>query len=379
MSKQLQNIVVLGGGAAGAGTALAIVNSSNFNPSTHRLILVTPRSFFVLLPAVIRASVTSEGDLEKRILMPYGDFLKGKGEVKVGKAVSFTSAEAGGEVTLESGEKLEYSVLVLALGSIWQGGALNIPDDETEAVESLKTWRANFQKATDIVLVGGGSVGIEYAGEILDFFPNKRVTLVHNQDNLLNNTYPERFRQAALARVRKTGTEVILGDRLEELEPSSVGTVRTKKGRTIHADLVIPTWGARPNTELVRKSLGSEALSLTGHVKVLPTLQLASHPRIFAVGDIIDWEEQKQAAKTSAHAGVAAPNVLAVATGASLTKEYKGSMEGISITIGRSAGVSYVGILWGIILGDWFTSFIKGKGLLIDMTRSHLGLPPPAL
>ncbi|TFK24562.1 FAD/NAD(P)-binding domain-containing protein [Coprinopsis marcescibilis] len=377
MSKSLQNIIVLGGGTAGASTALGIVNSGKFNASTHRLILITPRSFYVQLPAVIRTSVTAEGDLEKRILMPYGDFLKGKGEVKVGKVVSFTSTETGGELTLQSGEKLDYSVLVLATGNTWPG-ALNLPEEEAKAVESLKAWRAKFEKATDVVLVGGGAVGIEYAGELKDFFPTKKVTIVHNQDALLNETYPEKFRRAALVRVQKTGAQVVLDDRLEELEPSESGTVKTKKGKTIQADLVIPTWGGRPNTEFIGSSLGADALSTTGHVKVLPTLQLASHPRIFAVGDIIDWKEQKQQAKTPAHAAVAAPNVIAVATGAAATGVYKGSMEAIIITVGRSGGVTYMGLLWGLTFGDWFTRLIKSKGLFIDMTRSQLGLPAPA-
>lgn len=39
----------------------------------------------------------------------------------------------------------------------------------------------------------------------------------------------------------------------------------------------------------------------------------------------------------------------------------------------QNYGVSYIGLLWGITLGDWLTKMIKGKGLLVSMYRGKLG------
>jgi apoptosis-inducing factor 2 len=180
-----QNIVIIGGGAAGAQVAKDL--AAKLNPSTHTLTLVTARPFFVNLPALIRTSVTAEGGLEDLILMPYADFLvapkphpsgteKFKGTIKIGKAVSFTSEDNGGEVVLEGGERLPYSILVIATGNTWNG-PLNLPDgDFVNSKTYLDEWRAKFQAAKDVVLVGGGSVGVEYAGEILDFYPVRSPT-----------------------------------------------------------------------------------------------------------------------------------------------------------------------------------------------------------
>lgn len=160
MSDRLPNVVVVGGGFAGTGAAKAI--AEKLNTSTHRLTFITPRSSFILWPAMIRAAVTPEGELERHAILPYGDFLKGKGEIKVGKMTGFTSEEGGkggGVVALESGEHIEYSVLVLATGNHWSG-PFAFPDEIKEVVDNLKSWRAKFRKANDIVLVGGGVVAI---------------------------------------------------------------------------------------------------------------------------------------------------------------------------------------------------------------------------
>lgn len=70
-------------------------------------------------------------------------------------------------------------------------------------------------------------------------------------------------------------------------------------------------------------------------MKVLPTLQLHSHPRIFAGGDIIEWKEQKQAAKAPNHASVIAKNAVALLEGKEMKVTYKGSPELIAVSFGK--------------------------------------------
>ena len=71
-----------------------------------------------------------------------------------------------------------------------------------------------------------------------------------------------------------------------------------------------------------------------GYVKIRPTFQLQEHPDIFALGDIVDWNEQKQMAKAWGHAPIVADNVGAYLSGRTL-KQYKGSIEMILITNGK--------------------------------------------
>jgi len=89
---------------------------------------------------------------------------------------------------------------------------------------------------------------------------------------------------------------------------------------------------------------------------------------------VTDWEEQKQAAKAPKHAQIAAANILAQINGGAPNKNYSGQPELIIITNGKKQGISFMGMLWGITLGNWFSSSMKGKELMVSMTRKGYGL-----
>jgi hypothetical protein len=56
---------------------------------------------------------------------------------------------------------------------------------------------------------------------------------------------------------------------------------------------------------------------------------------VFALGDIIEWKEEKQMIKAVAHASIVVNNVLAVTGATPKFKEYKGSIEMIGLTNGK--------------------------------------------
>jgi len=86
-------------------------------------------------------------------------------------------------------------------------------------------------------------------------------------------------------------------------------------------------------------SLGSSVLTPRGQIKIEKTFQLKSHPNIYAIGDVTDWAEQKQAAKAPKHAQIAAANILAQLNDGAPKKNYSGQPELIIITNGK-VGVS---------------------------------------
>ena len=63
---------------------------------------------------------------------------------------------------------------------------------------------------------------------------------MHGGDKLLNAAYPDKFRNWASTRVQRAGIDVVLGDMVENVEPSN-GSVSTKNGKSIKADLVVGT------------------------------------------------------------------------------------------------------------------------------------------
>lgn len=367
-----QNVVVVGGGGTGA---FVIQNlSAKLDPSKYNLILITPRPYFLHLIGTIRMVVTSEGKLEERNAIPLDRcFANGNGTLHIGTVVSISdNREKGGHVTLADGKTVDYSILVLTPGSSWDG-PLAMPDGKAELAQWSKNWRSKFEKAEDVLLVGGGAVGIEFAGEIKEFYPHKKVTIVHGQDLLLNNTYPDKWRKDVEQRLRRRGVNLVMGDIVpSDALASEGGSVKTRNGKTITTDLIVPTRGPRPNTSFIGASLSEHTLTPDGRVKIFPTFQLQAHPRIFAGGDITDWPEQKQAGKYYKHADIISANVLSLLADQKPTVMYKGAYEMIVVTIGKTGGAAYFGVLWGLMFGDWVSSMLKSKDLVVSMVRKKL-------
>ena len=86
---------------------------------------------------------------------------------------------------------------------------------------------------------------------------------------------------------------------------------------------------------MIGESLGPDVLTKRKNVIVERTLQLKRHPSIFALGDIIDVVEQKQAFKAFGHGAIIATNILSLLNGSEAKKEYKTGTEMMIVTNGK--------------------------------------------
>lgn len=187
-----KSVVVVGGGGAGARLAASLSRSSAFSPSTgNTLTLVTARPFWPYLIAGARFTSSREGNFAEKCLVPYDKFFNnGRGKVKVGRVVKVEphpggdggkdtdgevndqgSSNEGGELVLESGERVKYDLLVLSPGSTWTG-PLAFPDSKEETMQHLDKWWTKFENAKAVVLVGGGAVGV---GMSCLYFVNEQI------------------------------------------------------------------------------------------------------------------------------------------------------------------------------------------------------------
>ncbi|ETW83688.1 hypothetical protein HETIRDRAFT_449349 [Heterobasidion irregulare TC 32-1] len=373
-----KSVVVVGGG--GAGSAVARQLSKKLDPARHSLTLITARPFYVHLPASLRMAVTAEGKLEDQILKPYDALVPARvGGVRVARVVGVEKAAAkdaedasaplGGWVLLQGGEKVWYDVLVVAPGMRWEG-PLAYPDSGEEILAFIGQWRTKIEDAKEIVLAGGGPVNVELAGEIKEYWPEKKVHIVQSGDLPLNKVYPDHFRRRVQQEIEARGVNFRFDDRLDELAPVD-GVVHTRKGKVIPADLVLSCRGGTPNTKFL-ESLGPDVLTEWGFVRVMPSLELQNQPGIFCAGDVLDNPERSKLRACWNHAAVIVRNVLDRLDGKPvLEAKYKCGREFIGISMGKSGGVSYVGILWGIILGNWITALFKSRTLGVRMLKYY--------
>ncbi|KAB5593020.1 Apoptosis-inducing factor 2 [Ceratobasidium theobromae] len=368
MTENKQNIVVIGSG--GGGVPLVQTLQKQINPATHQVVVIEKRDYYAHWPSLIRASVTSDGSIEEAGLIPFGRAFAPSVRLIHAGARQITSTE----VITDSGEHIPYAHLVLATGSLWNG-ALALPESRLQAMEHLRTFRKQLQSSKDIVILGGGAVGIEYAGELAYYHPKAKVTIVHGLTALMNDTYPAKFRNSLLDGVKNLGVDVILGDKISTSAVPEGGYLTSERGQRVRADLVINATGGRPNNAVVL-TLDNSVVTTKGTVLVTPELnvKLASGVRnVWAIGDIIEWQEQKMVFKAStAHAPLVAANIIAAIKGTE-PKAYQGKAETILVTLGPKGGRVNIPILGGIVGGDWLTSKAKSADLFIQPTRKGLG------
>ena len=153
-----------------------------------------------------------------------------------------------------------------------------VPDSRVirEWIESRNPRRA--------VVVGGGFIGLEMAENLVH--RGIEVTIVEMADQLMPPLDPE-MAEFVRQRVAKHVAQVQLGDGVEGFEQVD-GTsllVRTKKGASFSADLVVLAIGVRPESQLARDA-GLE-IGERGGIRVDERMR-TSDPQIWAIGDAVE-------------------------------------------------------------------------------------------
>ncbi|KAJ7144944.1 hypothetical protein C8R43DRAFT_1130366 [Mycena crocata] len=185
----------------------------------------TQRTFHVHLPALPRMVVTSEGNLEDSAFMPYDGLFAHDSNVN--------STDMHGTVEAIESHKIYFV----------RAGPIVLPLAKDEALRAIADWRVRIKDAESVVLVRGGVVGIELAGEIKDHYPEKPVTIVHNGEQLANAAYPAGFRKKLAASLRRHGVQDNSEDQIDSISDGFEVTVTIRRGVTLKYSLVLATRG----------------------------------------------------------------------------------------------------------------------------------------
>src|ERR1700680_2565607 len=199
----LPSVVVLGGGYGGINAAKALDDVADVT-------LVDPKDAFVHNVAAWRALV--EPEWLERIFLPYDRLLAN------GRFVRDRASEVDGRrVTLASGAQLEPDYLVLATGSSYPFPAkIDEPDTQTARARVGEAHEV-LLGAERVLLIGAGPSGLELAGEIKAFFPEKHVTIVDVADDILEGPYDQALRDELRRQLAGLGVELRLGSPLRAL------------------------------------------------------------------------------------------------------------------------------------------------------------------
>ena len=191
-TEERPSVVVIGGGYGGSGAAKGLDEFADVT-------LVERRDAFVHNVAALRALV--EPEWLERIFFPY-DRLLANGRVLRDQAVGVDA----GVVALASGAELTPDFIVLATGSTYPYPAKSGTDETATAIERYRESHDELARAGRVLIVGAGPTGLELAGEISDRWPEKRITVLEPEPEILAGPYKQELRDEARRQLRSAAS-----------------------------------------------------------------------------------------------------------------------------------------------------------------------------
>ena len=269
------DIVIVGGGPAGVTCALSAKNSY-----PEKSIAIVRKETKPMIPCGIPYIIHTLDDVKDNVL-PDAPLISNNIEIINDEAIGRNDHT----LILKSCEEIKYEKLVIATGSKAvmpniEGADLNNVYLVKKDKEYLKKFKQAVLEADNIVILGGGYIGVEVADELLK--AGKKLTIVEMQDSLLP-TMDEEFGNRVRKNLETRNAEVITGRSVKKISGSDkVENVHLSDDSTIPCDLIIVSCGYKPNLELV------ESFGLTyekGKGILVDAYLRTSEKDIFAIGD----------------------------------------------------------------------------------------------
>jgi len=355
-----KNVVIVGGGYVGFEVAKALDEHADVT-------LIEQREGFVHPPAAIRALL--QPGLLDQIILPYDGLLM-NGRVIQGRATEVVQSG----VTLADGVFVPADYIVLATGSSYAAPFKPQGDSIAEFRKAGAAVSAQLASANSVAIIGAGAVGTELAGEIAAAQPGKDITLVSSDDTLFP-AYPAKLGAALKRKLERAGVAVITGQRAENLQcvdKPFAGSVTLSDGRVIHADLVFPVIGSRPNTALA-ETLPGVVKAPSGRIRTDPWLRPSKHPNVFVAGDIADVGDGMTIVAIARQNPWLIRTLIRALKGQAIEdqKPYAPWKKApILVPLGPKIGNSWL----FATVGDRITRQMKGKDLFISKYRKAFGL-----
>ena len=300
--KKIPRVVIIGAGFGGLQAAQSLATTK------VEVILIDRHNYHTFVPLLYQVATAQLSP--EQVAVPIRTLLR------KAKNVRFLQAEVQ-QIDFVAKEiktynhTLIYDFLVLATGTQSQFG--EIPEAKNyafplknlshainlrhhllccfEQAEIETDWQKRRQLLT-ISIVGGGATGVELAGALKELITKvlprdysninlEEVTiiLIQSGDRLLTEL-PKTLGDYTVKRLRRLGIKVMLQSRVSQVEEDGI---KLDDGTWIPTSTVIWAVGVKA---AIPKSFPYIPTGRQGKIIVLPTLQVAEYPEVFAIGDL---------------------------------------------------------------------------------------------
>ena len=297
MPKKRKRVVIIGAGFAGLTAQRTICEYGDEFDVT----VIDMKNYFEYTPGILRSFVNP-----KHITRLTGKIPSKRNKFIFGEVIGFKRGEPTGELTVKLIDKstgatkrtsndveevihVPYDYLLIGSGSSYEQ-PIKPQKYETTLQIRKKTIESEYnkiQKAKAILIIGGGPVGVELAGEILTQFPNKNV-IITDMAKTICPSFPKASVDYMTSWLIEHNCELILGTPIGGTFPN--GLLIDENGCTlsndqrINADLVYKCMGFKATAEFMKTDLGTKhfkgnSLIVDDQLRVLET------SNVFGMGD----------------------------------------------------------------------------------------------
>ncbi len=273
------DIIIIGASAAGR---TAAITAKRHYPD--KSILIVRKSPKVPVPCGIPYIFGLLGDTDKN-LMPDTPYENSNITIINDEVVSINRDKE--TISCKEKGEINYKRLVLATGS----NPIKLPisgiDKENvffiyKDYDYLKQMHQKIKDFKNIVIIGGGFIGVELADECKKG-NDVNISIVERLPHCLMLTFDEEFAGPAEEYLKEKGVKVLINEEVEEISGNGkVEKVKLKSGKTVDADAVIIGVGASPEVSLAKQA-GLD-IGETGGIKVNQYM-LTNDNKIYACGD----------------------------------------------------------------------------------------------
>lgn len=272
------DVIVIGGGPAGI---ISAITSKKYYPEKSILLIkniekgVIPCGIPYMFTTLKKPEDNNMGNLPLE---------KNNIKVEIDEVIKIKRKEK--EITTRSKNKFKYEKLILAVGSssiippvqgINKKGIYSI----IKEMNYLKNLKKSLQDSKEIIIIGGGFIGVEFADE-LSKFKNKNIHIIELSSSLLSNSFDKEFSEKVTKELLKKGVKIYTNVKAEKINgEEKVKSVLLSDKKIIPADIILFGIGSKPNVSLAKDS----KIRTNENGIIVDDYLRTSDKNIFAVGD----------------------------------------------------------------------------------------------
>jgi len=277
------NILIIGGSAGGLS---ALRSCARLYPEKSKAIIKLDSK--TLIPCAI-PYVYGELHNSNNNLIPNGIIEKCGAEMIIGEVEKIDKKNK--IVIFKDNKEISYEKLIISTGS--SPIIPKIPGYEKNGIFYIKKdakiideISEKISKAQNIVIIGGGYIGVEFAEQIKEISNHKNITIIEGSESCLSMTFDKRYTEEIENKLRYVGINIVKNKLVSEFcgDKQNINSVKLNDGTIIDCDLAIVAIGIKPNVEFAKSSkikLGkSKSIKVDRFMKV--------DKNIYACGDCVE-------------------------------------------------------------------------------------------